>query len=84
MKTPTEENLLAALAELEKAAKSMPAANPKPNLLPLFARIDELAKQLPTGADPELRHFLQRKSYAKARLLLEGCGRDNAKGRGGR
>jgi hypothetical protein len=80
MKTSAEEKLLDALVELEKAAKTMPAANPKPNLLPLFARIDELAKQLPADADPELRHFLQRKSYEKARLLLEGRGKENTKG----
>ena len=84
MKTSAEEKLLDALVELEKAAKSMPAAKPKPNLLPLFTRIDELAKQLPADADPELRHFLQRKSYEKARLLLEGRGKENSKGSCGR
>jgi hypothetical protein len=37
----------------------------------LFARIDELAGQLPPETDPELRHFLQRKSHQKAKCLLE-------------
>lgn len=80
MKVPVEQQLLAALAELDNAIKAMPAANPKPSLLPLFARIDELANQLQPAADPQLRHFLQRKSYEKARLLLEGRGQENAKG----
>jgi len=30
-------DILAALVELDKAVKTMPTANPKPNLLPLFA-----------------------------------------------
>ena len=77
-----EESILSALLELDAMVKAMPTAKPKPNLLPLFARIDELAKQLPRGTDPELSHFLQRKSYEKARARLEGldatrgsCGR---------
>jgi hypothetical protein len=79
-KPSIEGNLLEALVELEKAVKSMPSANPKPDLLPLFARIEEVAKQLPSDADPELRHFLQRKSYEKARRLLEGRAGENIKG----
>lgn len=69
-----EEQILRALRELDAAVKTMPLANPKPNLLPMFARIDELAHQLPRGSDPELLHFLQRKSYEKARMRLEGLG----------
>jgi hypothetical protein len=71
MKSSIEETLLRALVELESAVQSLPTANPKPDLLPLFARIDELSRQLPPDADSELRHFLQRKSYEKARLHLE-------------
>lgn len=40
----------------------MSPANPKPDLLQFFARIDELAKQLPSDADPALLHYLQKKS----------------------
>lgn len=65
-----ETKLLTALVELEAAVKFMPVANPKPDLLPIFSRIDELTKQLPPQ-DSELRHFLQRKSYSKAKALLE-------------
>jgi hypothetical protein len=69
--TDIETQLLQTLLQLEKAVEAMPAANPKPDVRPLFARLDELAKQLPASADPQLRHFLQRKSYEKARLFLQ-------------
>jgi hypothetical protein len=77
MKTPLEENLLDALVELENAVKSMPTANPKPNLLPIFSRIDELTKQLPRDADPQLLHYLHKKSYEKARLWLQDRDEEN-------
>ena len=80
MLTETETALLAALEELETSVKSMAAANPKPNLLPLFARLDDLAKQLPPSADPELHHYLRKKSYEKARLWLEGRKSEIARG----
>jgi hypothetical protein len=35
-------------------------------------KIDNLAVGLPKPIDPELAHFLQRKSYDKALELLEG------------
>lgn len=80
--SPIEAQILRALVELDEAVEGMAAANPKPNLLPLFTRIEELSGQLPRWTDPELLHFLQRKSYAKARAKLEGqpaargsCGR---------
>ena len=59
--TTSEQNILQALTELEQTVKSIPTANPKPNLLPLFARIDELARRLPTETDPTLLHYLQKK-----------------------
>jgi hypothetical protein len=34
-------------------------------------RIEQLEHQLPQTIDPELRHFLQRRSYSKALELLE-------------
>src|SRR5271156_1176315 len=69
--------LLNALVELDNAVKAMPTANPKPNLLPLFARIDELTKQLPRDADPQLLHYLHKKSYEKARLFLQDRDAEN-------
>ena len=44
------------------------------------ARIDELAKQLPRGANPALLHYLQKKSYEKARLFLQGRDAENQAG----
>lgn len=72
MITPIEQTVLKALVELEQAGNSLRTANPKPNLPALFARIDELATQLPRGTDPTLLHYLQKKSYEKARLFLQG------------
>jgi hypothetical protein len=72
MITTVEQTLLNALAELEQAGHSPRTADPKPDLPALFARIDELAKQLPRGTDPALLHYLQKKSYEKARLFLQG------------
>jgi hypothetical protein len=71
------QNIFAVLVELDNTVKSMPTANPKPNLLPIFSRIDELTKQLPRDADPTLLHYLHKKSYEKARLFLEGRDAEN-------
>lgn len=70
--TAIESKLLDTLNELEAAARQAQRAPSRPSLQPLFERIDRLAAQLPPGSDPELRHFLARKSYAKARERLEG------------
>ena len=80
MSASIETNLLQALGELEAAVKSISAARPKPDLLPLFARIDGLAKQLPPDADPALLHYLQKKSYEKARRFLQGREAENQAG----
>jgi len=81
MKAPVEQQLLKALVKLAKDIRAMPAANPKPSLLPRFARIDELAKQLPRDTDPVLLHYLRQKSYEKARLFLRGRDEENLRGR---
>jgi hypothetical protein len=75
-----EKNLLAALTDLDAAVKTMPVANPKPNLVPLFNRIDDLTKKLPRDADPALLHYLHKKSYEKARLFLQGRDAENQAG----
>jgi hypothetical protein len=80
MSASIEKNLLDALVELDNAVKTMPSANPKPNLLPLFSRIDELMKQLPRDTDPSLLHYLHKKSYEKARLYLQGRDTENQAG----
>ncbi len=79
--TETEQTIWRTLIELDNQVKSMPTANPKPNLLPLFSRIDELTRQLPPQQTaPELLHYLHKKSYEKARLFLEGRDAENAAG----
>jgi hypothetical protein len=80
MISTAESDLLAALVNLAAAVKSMPTANPKPNLLPIFSRIDALAAQLPRNADPTLLHYLHKKSYEKARFYLQGRDAENQAG----
>jgi hypothetical protein len=74
------QSILAALVELDNTVKTMPTANPKPNLMPLFARIDELTGQLPRDTDPTLLHYLHKKSYEKARLFLQDRDAENQAG----
>jgi hypothetical protein len=78
--TQTEQRILETLLELETAVKSMATASPKPDLQNYFRRLDELAAQLPRGSDPNLLHYLQKKSYEKARLFLQGRDAENAAG----
>ena len=78
--TETEQKILDSLLELERTIEAMPSATPKPNLLPLFSRVDELARTLPSTSDPLLLHYLHKKSYQKARLFLEGREAENTRG----
>jgi hypothetical protein len=78
--TEMEQNLLQTLVDLENAVKSMPTATLKPNLLPIFAHVDELTRQLPPQTDPTLLHYLHKKSYEKARLFLQGREAENQAG----
>lgn len=70
--TEIESQLLDALLELENAARAGAGSGQMPDLSLLFGRIDALAGQLPPNTDPELRHYLARKSYLKAREHLQG------------
>ena len=78
--TVLEKQIWEHLVELDQAVKTMASANPKPNLLPLFQQIEELAAQLPRSTAPDLLHYLQRKSYEKARQWLEGRDAEIQKG----
>src|SRR5580765_943517 len=69
--TEIEQAILQTLIELDNAVKSMRVANPKPDLLPLFARLGELTSQLPPNSPRGLLHYLRKKSYEKGRLWLE-------------
>lgn len=82
--TATEQEILRTLAELDRMVRGMASANPKPDLRPVFARLDELTRQLPPQTAPDLLHYLHRKSYEKARLFLEGRGAENTAGSCGR
>jgi hypothetical protein len=76
----TERAILLALQELNSTVQTMSAATTKPNLLPLFERIDTLRGQLQKSTDPQLLHYLHKQSYDKARLWLEGRDTENAAG----
>ena len=80
MDSSLEQNILKALVELDLAVKSMATARPKPDLLPLFARLDEMTAQLPRHTDPTLLHYMHKKSYEKARLFLQGRESENQVG----
>ena len=80
MNSPVEKEILAALVQLDAAVKSMPTANPKPNLLSMFTHLDALTAQLPRATDPTLLHYLHKKSYEKARLFLSGRDAENQLG----
>lgn len=81
--TPIETEILTELRRLESEVAAMAAAQPKPNLIPLFNRLAELGARLPDDVDPMLRHYLQKQSWQKARLWLEGLDAENTAGPGG-
>ena len=78
--TQTEQQILNTLLELESAVARMKTETPRPNLVPIFSRLDALSHALPPGTDPLLLHYLRKKSYEKARLFLQGRDSENAAG----
>lgn len=75
-----EQAILETLRDLEVKVEAMKTAAPKPNLLPVFERLDQLTRGLGPNGDPSLLHYLHKKSYEKARLYLEGRDAENARG----
>ena len=69
--TSAEAEILAVLEQLQTTVAQMSTANPKPDLKPLFAKLDQLTKALPKDADSQLLHFLHRGSYEKATQWLQ-------------
>jgi hypothetical protein len=69
--TPNEAEILTVLEQIQTAVAQMAAANPKPDLRPLFATLEKLTNALPKGTDPQLLHFLHRGSYEKATQWLQ-------------
>ena len=82
--TELELKIHGAIVELEETIASMRTANPKPDLMPIFSRIEDLSQQLPSDTPRDLLHYLQKKSYQKARLYLEGRNKENQRGSCGR
>ena len=78
--TNAEENLLQLLLDLEQAVRSKATMQSKPDLLSMFERIDHATAELPKGTDPNLLHYLHKKSYEKARLWLQGRDAENQAG----
>lgn len=79
--TDIERAIFDKLKELEKAVADLQAgAQPKPSLVPIFEELDRLGAEIPRGESGDLRHYIQRKSYEKARLYLEGRDAENARG----
>jgi hypothetical protein len=78
--TALEQEILDSLLELEQAVKTVKTAKPPPDLPALFARLDALGGQLPPSTDPNLLHYLQKKSYEKARMCLQGREGENVRG----
>jgi len=75
-----EADILEALVGLDRAVKSSAGGGPKPDLMSWFSRLDELSARLPRQTDPVLLHYLQKKSYEKARLFLQGREAENQAG----
>ena len=63
--------LLDTLVELETAVANV-NAEPKPDLVGIFSRLDELTAALTADAPRDLLHYLHKKSFQKARLFLQG------------
>ena len=76
--TTLETSILEQLLDLESKVQAMRTAEVKPDLLPVFSKLDAFAKQVEPGS--MLRHYLERKSYEKARLWLQGRDAENVTG----
>ncbi len=70
--TETEQAILKTLLEFEATVSAMRTTIPKPSVVPVLSRLDELVRLLPKTTDPNLLHYLHKRSYEKARLWLEG------------
>lgn len=68
---PIEQNLIEALDQLEDRTARLRTGQTDVDLAGCLRRLDELSASLPPDTDPRLRHFLQSRSYQKARLWLD-------------
>lgn len=79
-----EQEILQALRELESVATTVRSGGAPGGVRPVLERIGRLSASLPADAPGDLRHYLQRGSYEKARLFLEGRGDEAPPGTCGR
>ncbi len=63
--------LRARLAVIADAASRRDAAQHLERLQSASEKIEEIEQQLPAAIDPQLRHYLQRRSYDKALAFIE-------------
>lgn len=75
-----EQQILDRLLALEQAVSAIAKADPKPNLGAILAELGRLTRELPSGTDPQLLHYLHKHSFEKARLFLQGRDAENAAG----
>jgi hypothetical protein len=75
-----EQAIFSRLTELDQQVRAIRASGARPDLQPLFAQLEALAGELPLGSNPDLLHYLRKKSYEKARLLLAGREAENRRG----
>lgn len=72
--TDLERELLATLVDLEQEVGTAARTGRRPDVISRVNRLRELTASLPPESDPMLFHCLQRHSWEKARLALEGRG----------
>ncbi len=79
----TLDELARTLEEYLDAVPRQKEPNP-PDLLALFARLDQLEAGLDATFPAQLRHYLHQKSYRKAHLFLQDRDAENLRGNCGR
>ena len=67
-----ERALLATLLDMEQEVETATRTGRRPDVISLVNRLRDLTASLPPESDPMLLHCLQRHSWEKARLTLEG------------
>ena len=79
--TELESKVLEQLNALEAGIAGIrDGIEPKPNLMPIFQELDRLESTMAPREAPRLRHYLQNKSYEKAKLWLLGRDAENLPG----
>jgi hypothetical protein len=68
---PVLTELKAALDEYYRVIPLQKEPNP-PDLLEVFRKLDAVAARLDASVHPQLRHYMESKSYRKAWLFLQG------------